>query len=249
MASPKDATIRVKLECDPSVPEFVEEVNYQNELFRQGGRDQPERRSCPVTELRVAGDDDKPVIEGYAAVFDSLSERMWGWKGEFREKIDPGAFADVLARGPDVRALIDHQTGLDTVGRTKNGSLTLSEDERGLKMRLTPANTQPGRDLLTLVRDGTLDQMSFAFRLDKKGSSWEDAEDGNGEYAIRTIHKVSSLEDVSIVTYPAYPATTAEVNHRERGMSAVESMKEWRDSQAREADKDLRLRTRLDVCR
>ena len=245
MASPKDATIRVKLECDPSLPEFVEEVNYQNELFRQGGRDQPERRSCPVTELRVAGDDDKPVIEGYAAVFNSLSEPLFSFQGLFREKIAPGAFRSVLGRNPDVRALIDHNTGRDTVGRTKNGSLVLSEDDRGLRMRLTPADTTAGRDLLTLVRDGTLDQMSFAFRIKEGGDEWEDGE----EFSLRTVNEVSSLEDVSIVTYPAYPQTTAEVSQRSQTMGAGESLKRWRDSQAREADKDLRLRTRLDVCR
>ena len=154
-----------------------------------------ERRNFPVEELRAITDEaGLRHIVGYAAVFNSLSEDLGG----FREKIDPGAFADTLNTG-DVRALKNHNSDY-VLGRNKSGTLTLSEDQRGLKIDIMPPDAQWAKDLMVSIDRKDVDQMSFGFRtIDQM---WE------GEYPdeIRTLMKVE-LFDVSPVTFPAYPDT------------------------------------------
>jgi len=154
-----------------------------------------ERRNFPVEELRAITDEaGLRHITGYAAVFNSLSEEMYGWK----EKIDPGAFAETIG-ADDIRALKNHNSDY-VLGRNKSGTLTLSEDQRGLKIDIMPPDAQWAKDLMVSIDRKDVDQMSFGFRtIDQM---WE------GEYPdeIRTLMKVQ-LFDVSPVTFPAYPDT------------------------------------------
>lgn len=157
-----------------------------------------ERRYCSF-EVRAAEEGDDKTLRGYAAVFNSLSVEMWG----FREQIAPGAFADSIA-GDDVRALWNHDTNW-VLGRTTNGSLALTEDENGLAFELMPPDTQMGRDALVSIRRGDVSQMSFGFAtLEDK---WDI--DENEQY-VRTLLRVK-LYEISPVTFPAYPATTVAV--------------------------------------
>lgn len=149
-----------------------------------------ERRSLtePV-EFRAAEDGTKRVA-GYAAVFNSITDL-----GDFREQIAPGAFAKTL-KG-DVRALFNHDTSM-VLGRTKSGTLRLSEDERGLKYEVDLPDTQAGRDLRVSMERGDIDGSSFGFRVTKQ--SWDVRDDGP---SVRTIEEVELFE-VSPVTFPAY---------------------------------------------
>lgn len=154
-----------------------------------------ERRTFDVSEMRaITNGDGLRKIVGYAAVFNSLSEEMCG----FREKIAPGAFGkSVLA--DDIRALWNHNSD-HVLGRNKSGTLALSEDDRGLKIEVDPPDTQWARDLMVSIDRGDVDKMSFGFRTitDK----WEMV----GGQEIRTLIEVK-LFDVSPVTFPAYPDT------------------------------------------
>jgi len=154
-----------------------------------------------VAELRVErSETEAPKIRGYAAVFDSLSEDLGG----FTERINAGAFAEAIRRD-DVRALINHDPNL-VLGRNRSGTLTMREDGSGLAVEITPPDTQAARDLLALMERGDVSQMSFAFTVSKEDQSWERS--GEGPW-IRTIRRVARLFDVSVVTYPAYPSTSA----------------------------------------
>jgi len=137
-------------------------------------------------ELRKA-EDGKPKIEGYSAVFDQLSDDLGG----FREKIDKGAFAKTITED-DVRALFNHDSN-HVLGRNKNGTLKLAEDEHGLKVEIDPPDTQFANDLLKQIERGDINQMSFGFvtRVDE----WDEKD----------------KEDVSPVTFPAYPQTSVSV--------------------------------------
>src|ERR1039458_2309338 len=87
-------------------------------------------------ELRAATDE--LALEGYAARFNSLSRSL----GSFKEKILPGAFTRVLAGNPDVVCNLNHGMKTDMVlGRTTAGTLTLTQDDKGLHFRcqLDPA--------------------------------------------------------------------------------------------------------------
>ena len=156
-------------------------------------------------ELRQEGDDN--VVVGYGSVFNTLSNELGG----FREIIAEGAFDGRLE--DDVRFLINHE-GLP-LARTTNGTLKLTTDERGLKYEARVANTSLGRDLIELMRNGTINQSSFAFVVED--DSWEMRDGIN----VRTINKVSRLYDVSAVTYPAY----------EEASVALRSMEEWKKTE------------------
>lgn len=150
-------------------------------------------RELRAYESRMDMEDGK--LRGYAAVFDSLSVDMG-----FRERIRRGAFSRSLKEGADVRALWQHDVNY-VLGRTKSGTLSLVEDVHGLRSVIDPPDTQWARDVMTTIKRGDVDQMSFAFTV--KTDEWN-MEDG---VLVRTVID-ADLFDVSPVTYPAYPDTS-----------------------------------------
>jgi|688.fasta_scaffold05233_32 HK97 family phage prohead protease len=172
-----------------------------------------ERRTFTVQDVEARQAEDGTMrLRGYAAVFNDASVPL-----PFKETIAPGAFRKTLSETPDVRLLINHE-GLP-LARTKNGTLTLSEDGRGLFMDAVIADTTEGRDLYKLVERGDVDQMSFAFRVIRQ--KWSE------DRSTRTLTEVSLADgDVSVVTYPAYPTTSVEA--REAIKNAMEAIKEGR---------------------
>ncbi len=171
-----------------------------------------EARSASLAGLEIRkAKDGKITIAGYAAVFDSPSEDMGGWV----EIIKRGAFRKALNGDPDVRLLINHE-GL-ALARTKNGTLRLKEDTKGLRFEADLDDTQDARDLVAKLERGDVDEMSFRFRLSIEGREWFYPED-EGEPLQRIINEFEELLEVSIVTFAAYPATEVGV----RGIVAGE---------------------------
>jgi len=158
-----------------------------------------ENRSIAYTTLELRASEDENTLVGYAAVFDSPSEPM-----PYTEYVRRGAFSKTLNDGADVRLLIDHE-GVP-LARTKSGTLSLEEDERGLRVEaeLDPANPDAAR-VLSAMRRGDLSQMSFAFKTIKDSY--------NEDRSVRELKEVK-LFDVSIVTFPAYEDTVAELRSR-----------------------------------
>ena len=167
-----------------------------------------EIRAFPLSELRVAGGGDQPRrITGHAAVFNQLSEDL-GW---FREMIEPGAFTRTI-RTADIRALQNHDPNY-VLGRNLAGTLTLSEDSIGVPIDILPPDTQWARDLMVSMDRGDINQMSFGFRVVKERT------EGTFDQPVRVLEEVD-LFDVSVVTFPAYPQTTAEVRTRFEHLAA-----------------------------
>lgn len=182
-----------------------------------------ERRGFVIDGLKIERRDGEPSkIVGHAAVFNSLSEDLGG----FRETILPGAFADAIGRD-DVRALINHDSNL-ILGRNRAGTLTLSEDERGLLVEITPPDTSYARDLMVSMERGDINQMSFGFSVAPGGASWGETTDG---VYVRTLSKCN-LFDVSPVTYPAYTQTDV----------ALRSLSEFRETEKPPADPAWRVK-------
>lgn len=122
---------------------------------------------------------------------------------DFREVIAPGAFTRTLSEGRDILALVDHDPG-KVLGRTKSGTLELTETAEGLEFRLALPDTTTGNDLRALAQRGDLGGVSFGFIATR--DSW------NGE--LRTLHEVE-LHEVSIVqAHPAYGDTTISLRNR-----------------------------------
>lgn len=166
---------------------------------------QPEKRLSQANfEIRAEGDS-KPKIVGYAAMFNKRSQNFGDDDYPMYETIEPGAFSGVL--NDDVRALVNHEGGLQTLARTKSGTLKLTEDEIGLRFEFYAPDTQAGRDLVEILKRGDIDQASFAFQVNRDGQTWDETEENGKPVVLRKITKVSRLLDVSPVTYPAYPDT------------------------------------------
>ena len=149
------------------------------------------RTGIPV---EVRADDDGIKVSGYAAVF-GVETDIGGF---FTEVIERGAFKDAIGRD-DVVFLVNHE-GLP-LARTRSGTLTLKEDARGLHMssELDPEDPDV-RSIVPKMKRGDLDKMSFAFFPEVQ--EWDES----GDIPKRTIKK-AKLDDVSIVTRPAYDTT------------------------------------------
>ena len=168
-------------------------------------------------EFRFA-DGDKRTLEGYASMFGNSYDL-----GRFDEVVEAGAFARALTEEQDVRALIDHDPAR-IIGRSKNGTLEMREDKKGLFTRIHLPDTQEGKDLAYLVERGDLDAMSFGFTV--RADRWEKNEGRNTRY----ISDVD-LFDVSVVAFPANPDTAValrsmddsniEADHRRRRFSLM----------------------------
>jgi len=156
-------------------------------------------------EKRSEGDG-LPLLVGHAAVFNQETVIRDFWF-DYREKISPGAFAADIRANADVRALIDHRSET-VIGRTKSGTLKLSEDSVGLLSTIEPSDTTYGRDIVERIRRGDVDGMSIGFIVRKQ--VWTNIAEEDME--LRDIQDVE-LIDVSPVTFPAYPQTDIAVRH------------------------------------
>jgi HK97 family phage prohead protease len=169
------------------------------EARKVAGRD-VEFRTVEVggLELRAVQDDTTGMpmrFSGYAAVFDSPSEPL-----PFIETIAPGAFSRSLQSGRETRMFLNHNTD-QVLASTKSGSLTVTEDSRGLMVDAQLPDTSYGRDLSVLIQRGDVHSMSFGFSVPSGGESR--SADGQS----RRLNEVI-LHEVSVVTgFAAYAAT------------------------------------------
>lgn len=196
-----------------NVEEIVEEVQdeeVQEEVIDENRADEIQ----PVQEEEVVEniEEEQPIdnveeeeieeriIEGYAIVFNELSEDLGG----FREMIMSEAVTQELIDKSDIYYLYNHNNDSTPLARSNHGqgSLELTIDSKGLKYRFNCINTE----FYELVKRGDLDKSSFAFSLPKDGSGevWEKSSEYN---YIRKITKIEQLYDCSAVLVPAYSQT------------------------------------------
>jgi uncharacterized protein len=162
---------------------------------------QPESKEPEIrvntTDIEVRAEGDGMSFTGYASVFNSPSEDLGG----FVEYVAPGAFKRSLQSRNEVKLLWNHDSG-EPLASLRGGTMQLVEDERGLKVTAQLPNTTRGRDVAELLRTKVIDSMSFGFNVIK--DTW--SRDGQ----TRTLESVRLFE-VSVVSFPAYGATTATV--------------------------------------
>lgn len=144
-------------------------------------------------------------IVGYAVRFGEETTIA----GLFREKIAPNAFDQSLRERPDVLGLWSHDPAR-VLGRTSSGTLELRTDSAGLWFSIEPdPNAPDGATALSAVARADVRGCSFGFVVERE--TWDEGADN--QLPLRIIERAELLE-VSVVSWPAYPTTTAKIAER-----------------------------------
>lgn len=165
--------------------------------------------------------------EGYAIVFDRPTVLFEDGGIEYREVIDRHALDETDME--DVIFNYDH-TG-KIMARTRNDTLWLTVDEKGLFTRMRLDGTQAGREMWEEIKKGYVDRMSFQFSIDPA------YDDYDPEAHLWTIRKIKRLYDVSAVSFPAYEQTSLDARKR-----AVQELEDQRRAQAEKQKRMQELR-------
>lgn len=171
-------------------------------------KNQLEQRSYSF-EVRAEETERGHIITGRPIVYNSRTDLGW-----FDEIIMPGALdnADLT----DVRFLVNHDTSKIPLARSRrnNGNstmlLTVDLDGMGIRVDLDTENNSEARALYSAVERGDISGMSFLFGI--RGQDWENLD---SDHPTRKITDISTVVEVSAVTFPAYDAT--EIDARSKG--------------------------------
>jgi HK97 family phage prohead protease len=156
-----------------------------------------ETRIVEIDKFEVREDADGMRLEGYAALFNSRSENLGG----FTETINPGAFRSSLKSRNDIKLLWNHNSDI-VLGSTRAGTMTLTEDDRGLRVSALLPNNTAGRDARESIARRDVTGFSFGFSMPARGG-----DEWNSEGTERVLKSVR-LHEVSVgVAFPAYPET------------------------------------------
>lgn len=166
------------------------------------------------------------VVEGYAIVYGSEATNYG-----FTEEIAQGALDN--ADLSDVPFRYNHKDGFLILARTKNGSLELTPDLKGLKFRATLIDTQSNRDVYRCIQERLLDKMSFGFIVDQDKWDYENEK--------RTVLSFKRITDISVVDSPFYDDT----NIYARALSELENYRAELDSKKAEELERERLKTKI----
>lgn len=197
-------------------------------------KDKIERRTIdinvPQPEERAEGDTDRRpmIIEGYAVVFDQPQTYRWGDE-TYTEIIRRGALDNADMRRVVMR--YNHEDSVFALARVKNGSLQLTIDDYGLKMRGELIDTQSNRDAYKMVQAGLVDEASFAFTVAQNGDIWTYADDY--KTVTREITAIETVYDVSVVDTGFYENTSVYA----RAFEGVDALKAEAEAKKLELEK------------
>lgn len=169
-----------------------------------------ELRTNPAIQITSRSKEGVEYLDGYAAVF---NERTVIWY--FEELIAPGAFERALGEKQDVRTLFNHDANYP-LARTKNDSLILREDSKGLWTESKLSKNATSDSVADYVRTGLVSGMSFAFTV--KRQEWIFQENGSDQMDQRVITEIGTLYDVGPVTYPAYEQTSIKMRKEAKSL-------------------------------
>ena len=178
-------------------------------------------------ECRAENDSEKgSILVGRPIVYDSKTD-IGGW---FEEVIERGALDKTDLT--DVRFLVNHDTSKIPLARSRKNTenstmkLTVDEDGMGIRVSLDTENNSEARNLFSAVERGDITGMSFMFSI--KDEEWDNID---SDYPTRRIKGISSVIEVSAVTFPAYEETSISARDKgalENARKAVETAKEER---------------------
>lgn len=154
-----------------------------------------------LVDMRALDNTDEMIVEGYAAVFDTVTNLGW-----MNEVIDRHAFDN--ADMSDIVMKYNHEDSVLPMARTRGGTLQFDVDDHGLKIRAKLPDTSVNKDIYTLIREGVLSKMSFAFTVK--------SEEYDYETDTRKILEFDKIFDVSVVDVPAYETTEIYARSKEQ---------------------------------
>lgn len=186
--------------------------------------------------LKRAEGEESFIVEGYASTFESYV-LMDFEDEEWREQIMPEAFNE--ADMTDVVFLRDHAG--QVFARTKNNTIAILPDERGLFTRTNLSSTSASRGMYEDIEAGLYSQMSFAFTVDKQHFEEKLAEDGK-RIITRFIDSIKKVYDISAVAFPANPTTDIGISTRSIFDGAIEELRAERLEEKRAKNEEARKR-------
>lgn len=193
-----------------------------------------------VTEVK---ENEDLIIEGYGIKWNTLSSPIKTKKqGIVREVVMKGAFEEDLSSEDKIVYLLGQHDISNILGRTDNGSLEVYEDDVGLKLRAILPNTDYGKDIYTLVKDGYIKNMSIGFSVVSNGDEYETRRNKHsGEVIKFRIIKQAKLHEVSLVTIPAYKSSEVSVRSDETIFNEDELINVENELNIRKRKKELML--------
>lgn len=208
------------------------EINMENKLLER--KNLTERRF--EFQVRSAstedGGNEELYVEGYASVFDSPTV-LFEYDGkEYKECICRGAFEG--CQMSDV--IFNYNHSGKVMARTRNKTLELTIDDKGLFVRARLDGTEEGRKLYEEIKGGYIDRMSFAFRISEESFDKDELQ--------WNVRKIKRLYDVSAVDIPAYDDTIISAR-KDSILEAEAQEKEKKLAEARLAEKRTALIERL----
>lgn len=157
-----------------------------------------------IMEIRAADNEEQMLVEGYATTFNQPYMLYDGKYYKVIEQIAPTAFQECDMA--DVIMQYNHEGRV--FARNKNGTLSITVDNIGLKITADLGGTDIGRQLYQEIKGGYTDKMSFSFVVgEDKRETTEDYENSI-EIVNRTITKIKKVYDVSAVSIPANDLTS-----------------------------------------
>lgn len=196
-----------------------------------------EQRSYSFELRSEQNEDGVGIVTGRPIVYNSRTDLGW-----FDEIIEAGALNGTDLR--DVRFLVNHDTSKIPLARSRNNNanstMQLSPDDQGMAIRvnLDVLNNSEARNLYSAIERGDISGMSFMFGVDDE--EWSDLE---SDHPTRHIRKISTVVEVSAVTFPAYESTEISVRNKQaldNAKLALESAKRSQE-QTLESEREREL--------
>ena len=199
----------------------------------------------------------KKELERRAYSFDITAEQsesggnvITGRPIVYNSRTDLGLFDEVIEQGAlngtdltDVRFLVNHDISKIPLARSRrnNGNstmqLTVDEQGMGITVQLDTENNAEARSLYSAVQRGDITGMSFLFAVPKGGDDWENLD---SEHPTRHIRSISTVVEVSAVTFPAYQDTEISVRSKEALENARSAVETARQQNAESVDTDIK---------
>ena len=186
-------------------------------------------------EIKAESSEIGNIITGRPIVYNSRTNL-----GYYDEIIEPGALNNTDLT--DVRFLVNHDLNKIPLARSRrnngNSTMQLIVDNEGMNIRviLDTENNSEARALYSAVERGDISGMSFMFAV--RDEEWDDID---SDHPLRRIKDISSVVEVSAVTFPAYDATEINARSKQALDNARSAVETTRQQKVKSVETDLEL--------